>query len=129
MKQFFAGILLCGCLTVAASAQIVDHVEARVSPNTVNGPCPATFHFQGVIVSTGKPGTVYYHWVKNDNSKTVDQSTSFRNVRERRLINWQWTMNKPSNVSFHGGARLEVVRPQRAESPMAEFTLHCKPRR
>lgn len=97
----------------------VTKVKLRANPMTHNGPCPAEIKFNAKVTATGT-GEVVCRILRSDNIPGPEIIFNFTRAgtKDTTYI-WNATTN------FMGWQQLEVIKPNKAKSNKAEFTVMC----
>lgn len=97
----------------------VTKVKLRANPMTYHGPCPAEIKFTAKVTATGS-GEVVCRIVRSDNITGPEITFNFaRSGTKDTTYIWNATDN------FMGWQQLEVIKPNKARSNKAEFSVMC----
>ena len=122
--RFFFGVGPVVALVLVASsatAQAINHIEARATPTHYSGPGPGTVRFNGRIVVNYRT-MVSYRWERSDGGTGPVQSVSVG--AGGAAVSTTWRLGSPGKV-IHGSERLRVLSPGDAYSGEVTFTMAC----
>jgi hypothetical protein len=97
----------------------VTGTTASVTP-VVQGTCPKTIAFSGLITVNGGPVTVTYRWERSDGALGPTQNIFF-GAASAQVVNETWQLG----ASYSGWERLHILAPNDTLSNQASFTLTC----
>jgi hypothetical protein len=108
----------------------VIHVITNVNHADISTSCPPGYDFQFTgSISTNGPGTVIYNWEFSDNSKTNNQTLTFKSA-ETQTISTDWNLGTggktPGSNPYKGWARVTIVQPNNQVFTRTSFNFECK---
>jgi hypothetical protein len=110
MRLLFASAFaVVGLLGSTAMADRIERVTTAVTPDTYDGPCPATFKLEGVVtfdVSRANTENFAYHWAAGDTQLTDDVKAFSKGVHNK--VQSSIELDEPKGVTVNITIRLHA---------------------